>query len=80
MNDDPEQRGFDPEDYQATARLKGPKMTIITETEREVLLQAIRSMNPREDTMGALLSKTTAGQKLGDTGVVQLAKKLEGRE
>ena len=25
MNDDPEQRGFDPEDYRATARLKGHK-------------------------------------------------------
>jgi hypothetical protein len=52
--------------------------TALTDVERKVLLDAIRALNLNEDTAGALLSRTSAGQTLGDEGLVQLARKLEG--
>jgi hypothetical protein len=52
----------------------------LTEKEREVLREAVQSLNLREDLMGALISRTSAYQKLGDEGVVRLAKKLEAPE
>jgi hypothetical protein len=40
MNDDPEKRGFDPEDYRATARFKGKPMSfeekLKTHTQRDL--------------------------------------------
>jgi hypothetical protein len=51
-------------------------MIILTEKERKVILRAIQTLNPNEDIIGCLLSKTDAHRVLGDTGIVRLARKL----
>jgi hypothetical protein len=55
------------------------KAKILTDKERQLLLEIVKSLNPREDVMGALLSKSRAFELLGDSGVIQLTKKLENR-
>jgi len=52
-------------------------MIILSEKERQIVLQIIRDANPREDTIGCLISRSNAYQLLGDKGVVELARKLE---
>lgn len=53
---------------------------ILSDKERTFLLKLIRSFNPREDTIGALLSKTNANEHFEDEKeIVDLANKLDGR-
>lgn len=55
------------------------KLVELTERERNYLVALIKSLNPREDLIGAILSRTPF-HLLGDhkTAVVDLAEKLEG--
>ena len=54
---------------------------ILNEKERKFLLDLIRSLNPREDTIGALLSSTNANNTFEEEAeIVALAHKLEGRD
>ena len=50
---------------------------VLTKEELTVLLYAVRALNPREDTIGALMSKTPACRCLSNQAIVNLAAKLE---
>jgi hypothetical protein len=48
-----------------------------TEEEREVLLELVKSINPREDVLGVLLYTGVFRKLKGERGAVNLAEKLE---